>query len=89
MQLFNVPFCGPEFSTFGNVLIYKPKQAVIQSLCANLKSHEASLLIMKFRDDSRAYGNIKKIKQEVMNPFYYFRLNKQFAGKEKWVFNIC
>ena len=26
----------------------------------NLKSHEASLLIMKFRDDSRAYGNIKK-----------------------------
>ena len=33
MQLFNVPFCGPEFSTFGNVFIYEPKQAVIQSLC--------------------------------------------------------
>ena len=36
---------------------------LLSNHCANLKSHEASLLIMKFRDDSRAYGNIKKKNQ--------------------------
>ena len=81
-------FAVQSFSTFGNVLIYEPKQAVIQSLCKfEVTWSESSYY--EFRDDSRAYGNIKKIKQEVMNPFYYFRLNKQFAGKEKWVFIIC
>ena len=36
---------------------------------ANLKSHEASLLIMKFRDDSRAYGNIKRNQTRSYEPF--------------------
>ena len=42
---------------------------LLSNHCANLKSHEASLLIMKFRDDSRAYGNIKRNQTRSYEPF--------------------
>ena len=42
---------------------------LLSNHCANLKSHDARLLIMKFRDDSRAYGNIKKHQTRSYEPF--------------------
>ena len=81
-------FAVQSFSTFGNVLVYEPKQAVIQSLCKfEVTWSEASYYEISWWQSS--LREHKKKSDKKLWTLFITRFNKQFAGKEKWVFNIC